>query len=189
MAVKDADMSTVKEVISHPQALAQCADFISSHSLQKKEFENTAMAAQYVAEKGDTSLAAIASEETAELYGLKILQSGINESAVNTTRFAVVSRACTDDGKNADKHTILMFTVRNEAGSLARAIYMIGSHGYNMRCLRSRPMKELLWQYYFYVELEGSVENENGKSMLRDLQTFCDKLKVLGTFHSPKDIS
>ena len=189
MAKKGAKLSDIKQVISHPQALMQCAKYISEKGFEKREFENTAMAAKYVSEQNDATIAAIASKETAELYGLEILQSNINETKINTTRFAVVSRAHADDGKNRDKHSILMFTVRNEAGSLAKAMSIIGSHGYNMQCLRSRPMRELLWQYYFYVELEGSLENENGRQTMAELRECCDKLKVVGTFKYPADIS
>ncbi len=188
MAVKGATLSDIKEVISHRQALMQCARYISDHGFGKREFENTAMAAKLVAEKGDKTIAAIASRETAELYGLEILDTNVNETNINTTRFAVVSRVHADDGRNADKHSILMFTVRNEAGSLAKAMNIIGTYGYNMRCLRSRPMRELLWQYYFYVELEGSLENENGRSMMSNLRVCCDKLKLVGTFKYPADI-
>ena len=86
------------------------------------------------------------------------------------------------------KHSILMFTVRHEAGFLAQAIHIIGKYGYNMRCLRSRPMKSLLWQYYFYVELEGDLESENGKKMLEDLGVLCERMKMLGTFRYPAEL-
>ena len=75
-----------------------------------------------------------------------------------------------------------MFTVKNEAGSLAKAIDVIGRYGFNMRCLRSRPMKELMWQYYFYVEAEGCVHSPAGDAMMRDLGIFCDRLKMVGTY-------
>jgi prephenate dehydratase len=78
--------------------------------------------------------------------------------------------------------TILMFTVRHEVGSLANAIGIIGQYGYNMTALRSRPMKKQSWQYYFYVEIDGSTDNENGANMLEALGTVCDLLKVVGTF-------
>ena len=75
-----------------------------------------------------------------------------------------------------------MFTVRNEAGALAKAIDIIGQHNFNMISLRSRNMKELLWQYYFYVELEGGISAENAKEMLEQLHSCCDKLKIAGSF-------
>jgi chorismate mutase/prephenate dehydratase len=72
--------------------------------------------------------------------------------------------------------------VRNEAGSLARAIDVIGKHGYNMLSLRSRPMKELLWQYYFYVEAEGNIDTEKGADMIAALGEYCDNLRVVGSY-------
>ena len=75
-----------------------------------------------------------------------------------------------------------MFTVKHEAGSLAGALSIIGQYGYNMTALRSRPMKKHSWQYYFYVEIDGTVDCENGEKMIEELNRVCDRLKVAGTF-------
>ncbi len=183
LAVPGASLSDIKEVISHPQALGQCAEFIKQRGLSSREYTNTALAAEYVAKKGDKSVAAIASEQAAELFGLTVLEKNINASRNNTTKFAVFSKADNRYGAGEKGvHTILMFTVRNEAGALARAIDIIGQHGFNMITLRSRNMKELLWQYYFYVELEGNIASENGMKMLDELHSCCDKLKIAGSF-------
>ena len=189
MAVPGTNIADIKEVISHPQALAQCAHYIRDHGFSQKEFENTARAAKFVAEQNSPHLAAIASDETAQLYGLEILEKGINERNVNTTRFAVLTKSLAHDNTPSDKHSILMFTVRNEAGALAKAVSIIGEYGYNMRCLRSRPMKELLWQYYFYVEAEGNLDSEKGEKMLSELQTCCDRLRMLGSFRYPAQLN
>ncbi len=181
----DATEEGVREVISHPQALAQCAPYLRARGWQQIQFENTAMAACHVAEAKDPSVAAIASEETAKLYGLKILARNVHSSGMNTTRFAVLSRAAGAPRGDDGTRSILMFTVRNEAGSLARAIGIIGEHGYNMRCLRSRPMKELIWQYYFYIETEGDLRTEAGRRMTEELSEFCDRIRVLGSFAYP----
>ncbi len=176
-------LEDIKTVVSHPQALAQCGPFIEKHRLISEEYNNTAMAAKYVKELGDTSVAAIASESAAEMYGLEVLCRNINSQNTNTTRFAVFTRTEVKRPRDVQGvHSILLFTVRNEAGSLARAIDVIGRFGFNMRTLRSRPMKDLLWQYYFYVECEGNIANEVGGAMLLALSPFCDKLKVVGTF-------
>ena len=174
----------IKTVVSHAQALAQCTPFIRAHGFKEIEYVNTALAAEYVAQKGDKSFAAIASEDAAERYGLEIAANGINENRNNTTRFAVVSRARNKapSVRGMDMRFILMFTVKNEAGSLAKAIDIIGKHGYNMGSLRSRPMKELLWQYYFYVEAEGNIDTEDGKAMLAELSSVCDQLKIIGSY-------
>ena len=183
LAPEGATFETIQTVVSHPQALSQCDAFIKAHGFEQTPYENTALAAKYVAELNDPAVAAIASGESAERYGLKVLAEGINRSRVNTTRFAVLARS---EDRNISKahgaHFILMFTVRNEAGSLARALNIIGAHGFNMRTLRSRPMKELLWQYYFYVEAEGNVRGYEGKCMLEELAVCCDKIKCVGSF-------
>ncbi len=77
-----------------------------------------------------------------------------------------------------------MFTVRNEAGSLASALNIIGAHGFNMRSLRSRPMKDLQWNYYFYIEAEGNVNTVNGKEMMQELSAVCAKLRLVGSYYA-----
>jgi chorismate mutase/prephenate dehydratase len=183
LAVPGTSYSDIKKVISHPQALGQCKDYIAQHGFSVEEYSNTALAAEYVSRLGDKSVAAIASREAAEIFGLTVLDHDINAQRNNTTRFAVFSRVSAATGaKGGDLHSILLFTVRNEAGSLAKALDVIGSFGFNMRTLRSRPMKELLWEYYFYVETEGNIQSERGQSLLEALGEFCDKLKFAGTY-------
>ena len=188
MACPGTKKEDIRRVISHPQALAQCAEYLREHSCESQPYENTAMAAQYVRDAADPTLAAIASEETAKLYGLEILEKNINQKNMNTTRFAVLTPAVHKDGTQKGHHSILMFTVSNEAGSLAEAVGIIGRYGFNMRCLRSRPMKELTWQYYFYVETEGNLTSARGEEMLAEMRHCCDKLKVLGTFAFPAEL-
>ncbi len=183
LAVPGAKLSDIKLVISHPQALGQCAEYIKKKGFETREYANTALAAQKVAELSDKSVAAIASSEAAELFGLEVLEKNINSSKSNTTRFAVLSRAENVPNQNdSDIHTVLLFAVKNEAGSLAKAIEVIGRHGFNMISLRSRPMRGESWQYYFYVEVEGNVHTEAGKNMMKELECYCDRLKSAGTF-------
>ena len=173
----------IKTVVSHPQALSQCADFIAKMGYEVKEFSNTALAAKWVMENEDPTVAAIASEDAAKIFGLKVLETNINKSRNNTTKFVVLTPTYhKHTSSDMGLHSILMFTVRNEAGALAKAVDVIGRHGFNIKALRSRPMKELLWQYYFYVEAEGDIESEEGRQMLRVLEMYCDRLKVLGTY-------
>ena len=183
LVVPGTEKREIKTIISHPQALGQCANYIRANGWETQEYINTALAARFVAESGDHSIAALASEDAAGVFGLEVMERNVNASRSNTTRFAVFSRA---EDRRLDsrmgEHFIMVFTVKNEAGSLARAIDIIGQHGFNMRNLRSRPMKELLWQYYFYVEAEGNIHSDEGKAMLNDLESFCDRLKVVGTY-------
>jgi chorismate mutase/prephenate dehydratase len=113
-----------------------------------------------------------------------VLEKNINSSRSNTTRFAVFSREDTL-GKHSDgSHFILTYTVKHEAGALAKTIHTIGKYGFNMCAMRSRPMKELLWQYYFYIEAEGDLNTPEGQAMLQELSPLCDRLKVVGTFEN-----
>ena len=174
-------MDEIKTVISHPQALGQCAEYLRGHGFATEEAVNTAVAAKQVAESGRHDIAAIGSTEAAKQFGLKVLEARINESGVNTTRFAVFSPAPKAKSE-ADNQFILLFTVSNEAGALSRAIAAIGKHGFNMRALKSRPTKELTWSYYFYAEGEGNSAGPEGEKMLAELGENCRSVKVVGSF-------
>ena len=137
-------------------------------------------------------MAAIASRETAEIYGLKILEKAINESESNTTRFVVVKSDKTVNHevqkeifKRKEAFTLILI-VKNEAGAVAGAITTIGDFGFNMRTLRSRPQKNLLWNYYFYIEGDGDLSTVKGIKMLEMLKENCEMVKVLGNY--PADV-
>lgn len=183
LGVPGASLEDVRTVVSHPQALAQCHSYIRAHGFEARSAANTAVAAQQVAEAHDPSVAAIASDETAALYGMEILDHDINEDRSNTTRFAVFSRveghATTDKDGSA---FILMFTVKDEAGGLAKAINIISAYDFNMRVLRSHPMKDLPWHYYFYVEAEGDDASDSGQRMIAALKGACPMVKVVGRY-------
>lgn len=183
ISTPDSTADKITTVVSHPQALQQCAGYITKHGLKTVAYSNTAAAAEYVKNSGDPTIAAIASEDTASVYGLKMLVSGINDSKNNSTRFAALSKAKNRPAVPAkDDNFILVFTVKNEAGALAQMLNILGAHGYNMRNLRSRPMKELQWNYFFYIEAEGNINCENGEDMLREMSALCAKLKLVGTY-------
>ena len=186
LGVQDSSVDDIRKVVSHPQALGQCHDYIKFRGFDAEEANNTAIAAKTVAESNDKSLGAIASVETAEIYGLKILEANINKSGENTTRFAVLSKVRAQSPVFTS--SVLMFTVKNEAGSLANAISIIGKYGYNMTALRSRPLKKHSWQYYFYVEIDGTTDTDEGQKMIADLNKMCDRLKIAGTFAPHSEI-
>jgi prephenate dehydratase len=186
LGLPEASVEDIKRVTSHPQALSQCHDYVKLRGFATEEVSNTAFAAKTVAEGGDKTLGAIASAETAEIYGLKVIEANVNKSGENTTRFAVLSKV--KAASPAMTSTVLTFTVKHEAGSLAQAIGIIGRYGYNMTALRSRSMKKHSWQYYFYVEIDGTTDTERGAEMLTELNTVCDLLKVAGTFSPHTEI-
>jgi chorismate mutase/prephenate dehydratase len=186
---KGTSLSEIKTVISHPQALGQCAPFLKKLGAELKEASTTAAAAKLVAESEDSSLAAIASAEAAETFGLEVLRSHIHEKGGNTTRFAVFSRARKAPSP-ADCHFLMVFTVKNEAGALAKAVSAIGTHGFNLRAIKSRPTKHLSWEYYFFCEGEGNIFTPEGEKMLALLKENCNDLKILGAFeHASKALS
>jgi len=181
LAVKGTTMDEVRTVMSHEQALGQCANYLESHGFATTEAVNTAVAAKMVAEAGRHDLVAIGSAEAAAKFGLKVLESHINDNSNNTTRFAVFTREKREAG-DEDARFLMLFSVNNAAGSLGRAINVIGEHGFNLLALKSRPRKDLAWEYYFYAESEGNVASEAGQAMLAALRECCTDLKVLGSY-------
>ena len=183
LAVPGTAIEGIRTVISHPQALSQCHAYIRERGFASISAANTAVAAQEVAEKKDPALAAIASRDTAKLYGLTVLDHDINESRSNTTRFAVFSQVENQEaGKRDGTAFLLLFTVKDEVGGLAKAINLISAYSFNMRVLRSRPMKDLPWHYYFYAEVEGDDSSENGRRMIGALRGVCPMVKVVGRY-------
>ena len=183
LGIKGAKLQDIKKVISHPQALEQSAKFLESHGIETVASENTARAAREVSVLNDKSVGAVASILTAELYNLDVIQKDINESKDNTTRFAVISKK--EGSLYNKKHStvIMMFTVKNEAGSLIKALNVISAHGFNMDVLRSRPLKGLAWQYYFYVEIEGNSSSTEFFKMLESLRQKCESIKIVGSYN------
>lgn len=183
LAKPGTQLADIRTVVSHPQALGQCAAYIQKHGFRTEEHSNTALAARFVANSEDRTIAAIASREAAELFGLEVLATNINTANTNSTRFAVFSRTPhRPSPAEQGVHSILLFTVPNQAGALARAIDIIGAHGFNLRTLRSRPMKELFWQYYFFAETDGNLYEPEGKALLSDLAPCCERLKIVGCY-------
>ena len=181
LGVEGADENSIKTVLSHPQGLAQCREFIENAGYETQNTASTTAAAKTVLESKDITIGAIASEEAAKTFNLKIIKNHINEQSGNTTRFAVLSRSKKQPSKN-DNRFILMFTVKNVAGALSKAISVIGDYEFNLLSLKSRPTKLENWNHYFYVEGEGNIYTDKGKNMLKSLEKCCDNLKVLGSF-------
>ena len=178
LGLPGAQLSDIREVYSHQQAISQSEKFLRSFSLPARPMANTALAARFVAESGDKTKAAIASEETAALYGLTVLVPGINTDGDNTTRFIVVSKTLPAEGNRFS----LLFTVDNKPGKLAGVIQKIGASGFNMECIKSRPMPHVPFEYYFYVELVGSPHAESAEQLLAQLRRVCRTVRVLGVY-------
>lgn len=174
-------LAEVREVVSHPQALAQCQPYLRRQGWIQTTAVNTAVAARTVAAGERREVAVIAARETADLYGLQVLENDINEQKSNTTRFAVFSTAACEI-KPSDNHFVLLFSCKNQPGALGDAISVISRHDYNLKCLKSHPTGVENWAYYFYAEGEGNLGTEAGQTMRRELERVCNSVRVLGSF-------
>ncbi len=171
-------LSAVRQVYSHQQAISQSETFLKQMKLPCTAMDNTAMAAKFVAEGGDPSRAAIASRETAALYGLEVLVPDINTDGDNTTRFIVISREKPTRGNRFS----LLFTVDNKPGKLAAVIQKIGASGFNMESIKSRPMPHMPFEYYFYAELVGDPARAESEALLQELDRTCRTVRMLGVY-------
>ena len=183
----DSHRNTIKKVVSHPQALGQCAEYISERGLETEEAVNTALAAKTVSQVGDNSVGVICSLEAGHEYGLKLIDRKINKDSKNTTRFAVFSRIPRGESMG-DENFIVLFTVRDEAGSLSKAISVFGDCGYNLKALKSRPSKDVIWNYYFFLEGEGKLSKEDEKNMLEKLSEVCTNVRLVGRYSKEQTI-
>lgn len=155
MGTAGATTASVREVHSHPQALAQCQEYLKEHNLRQVPSLNTAISARMVAERKDPTIAAIASSRAAELYGLTILAPAINTDQTNHTRFVIVARAPIPN-PDADKATVFL-TLNNTIGALYETIGCFARHKINMCRIDSRPIMGKPWQYSFYLDFEWEI--------------------------------
>ena len=179
LGLKDATLCDIKQVYSKDQAINQCQDFLKNFDYELIPYANTALAAKFVSESQDKSKAAIASIETAELYGLEVLAENINTSKDNTTRFVVVGNELPEDGN----HLSIVFTVHHESGQLAKIMQIVAKYGFNMENIKSRSLKDASWQYYFYMEIEGHYRDEKMQSMLEECRNSSSNFKVIGVYN------
>jgi chorismate mutase/prephenate dehydratase len=173
-------VSDIKKVYSHEQGLLQCADYLDTHKdWERVPYLNTAVAAKFVAEQNDKANAAIASRYAGERYGLAVLAQGISGSPNNSTRFFAVS---SKKGKEKGNKASLLFTVRHEKGSLARALVLLSD--LNLTRIESRPSPNENWEYRFYVDLEGNLSTL--EPILAGLSAYCTSVRLLGIYQSAR---
>jgi len=178
---KTGKLSDVTAVCSHPQGLAQCRQWLELNlpGVPQYPTSSTAQAAERVSR--DPSAAAIASAVTAQLYGLEVVSSGIEDFEGNTTRFLVLStRAPLRSSR--DITSILFSTRRDESGTLYRALEPFALHSVNLTRIESRPTKVRAWEYVFFCDFEGHVDDAPVAAAIEQLQGRCDFVKVLGSY-------
>lgn len=184
LAMPGMSLEEVKEVISHPHALAQCRGFVRKHSLKTKNYPSTAGAAREVAEKKLRGVAAVAPERAASLYGLEVIKRDIQDEDFNQTRFLVIALA--DGAVTGNDKTSIIFALTHEPGSLYRALESFALAGINLTKIESRPSRKALGDYVFYIDFEGHRRDEGVKEVLRKLRERVAFLKVLGSYPMAK---
>lgn len=180
LANEGTKIEDIKRVYSHPQSLMQSSRFLNHYNWQQISMQNNAFAAQKVALDQDSSQAAIASELAGNLYGLKILEKGINHSSTNSTRFIIITNQKIFR-KNADKISIC-FEVPHASGSLYQILSHFIYNDLNMNKIESRPIEGRNWEYRFFIDFEGNLSQSSVKNALRGLREEATNMKILGNY-------
>ena len=175
------ELSDIRRVYSHPQGLSQCKPFLEEHRDWKQiPMENTAVAAKRVAEDGDKSQAAIASAFAGERFGLQVLADRIYVNEANSTRFIIVTNQRVFR-KDADKISIC-FELPHTSGSLYNMLSHFIYNNINMTKIESRPITGRNWEYRFFIDFEGNLNDSSVKNALRGIREEARNMKILGNY-------
>ena len=177
-------LEDVKKVYSHPQPIAQCRGWLADNlpNVPVVDVASTAVASQIAAE--DYSAAAIASEQAATLYDLKVVQARIEDQVNNFTRFLVIGKKVPEKG--GDDKTSLMFSVKDEVGILYRMLEPFSKRGINLSKIESRPLKRKAWEYIFFLDLAGHISDPTVADAVKELKDCCQFVKILGSYPRTK---
>lgn len=180
LGTKDATIDDIVEVYSHPQGIMQSKKFLEKHNLKAKEYSNTAKAAEMIAQLGDKTKGAIASEYAARLYELQVLQDHINTEKENCTRFIILKKGKFYT-KDAKKITI-SFVLPHESGSLYEMLSHVIHNDLNMTRIESRPLENRQWEYRFFVEFIGNLQQPSVQNACKAMKEEALEFHVLGNY-------
>ena len=175
-----AKMEQIRTVYSHPQALGQCAGYLRKRGIIAEAVYDTAGSVKMLKESGAHDTAAIASRRAAELYGMQILEEGIEDNAENYTRFLAIQKEAVIP--TGEAKTSIVFTLKNQPGSLFRAISAFALRDIDLTKIESRPLQGKPWDYLFYIDFIGSTDDEKTKRALDHLDEYAVTLRVLGSY-------
>ena len=182
-AAQDVPLSSLTQILSHPQGLEQCAQFLQSlPNAVPTTYFDTAGAMQAVAAGGDASVGAIASPEAAAAYGLVVLRHDISDSPDNYTRFVVLSTTPAATDVRIPCKTSLILATRHEEGALLRCLEVLSGSGHSMTKLESRPRPGRPWEYLFFLDFEGNAADPRTAAALDELRSAALYIKVLGSY-------
>ena len=180
LASPEGELASIRRVISHPQALAQCDHYLRSLGVTIEPAYDTAGSAKIVSQRRDPTLAAIASRRAAEIYGLKILAEGIEDSPANITRFLIIAPQVGPPG--SDAKTSIVFSLKNTPGSLFRGLGVFALRDIDLTKIESRPLVGKPFEYFFYVDFAGSTQELVVQRALANLEELALYMRVLGSY-------
>ena len=185
LGVSGASTETVREVYSHPQAISQCRDFLRHHAaINAYPYANTALAAKFIAETRDPAKASIGSLRAAELYGLDVLERNIQTAENNYTRFIILSRQM-EITPQSDKIS-LAFSTAHKSGALYSILAHFAYNGLNLLKIQSRPKPDSPWEYVFFLDVAGNLEDANVLIALGKVREQSTWFKLVGNYpHCP----
>jgi chorismate mutase / prephenate dehydratase len=189
VALEQVPLNKLRRVFSHPQALAQCSNFLSSLTdCHVEAFTDTAMAVQRVGREQDVTQAAIASEDAARRYGLTVIKREIANQKENYTRMVVVAARPEKVDLRIAAKTSLVLALKHEQGALMTCLGALAQRGLNLTKLESRPRLHTPWEYLFYLDFEGNIDDPAVHDALQELRVQTSFLRVLGSYPSRRGI-
>ena len=183
LGLSGATLDSIRVVLSHPQALAQCDAYLRAAPWLRSETEfDTAGAARKVKRSGDKTVAAIASESAARIFGLEILEHNIQDQSSNYTRFVEVATEASTCPPDEPCKTSVMLSVGHQPGDLGEVLRQFSSRGVNLSKLESRPIPEERFNYRFYLDIEGHSASQAVSAALEAVEPLTKELRILGTY-------
>ena len=187
LGIKGSKLTDIKDVYSHAQALSQSTKYIKKINLNENVRADTAGSAKYVSEANDKTKAAIASNLSANIYGLEILKEKIQDDENNVTRFLIMGKEIYQPEFKNDKYiTSILFKLKSKPAALYSALSGFAINGINMPKLQSFPEKNSFSSYFFLCDIDGHLESEKIKNSLEELGLHCEDMHVLGVYNSDK---
>jgi len=180
MALPGETLNNIKRIYSHPKALAQCERFLSEVDAEIVPTYDTSGSAKMIHDAKLKNCAAIASERAADIYGLEILARNIESTKNNYTKFFIISK---EKAKHADENkTTLILKTENKPGTLYQCLGAFAKRSINLTKLESRPTKDKPWEYIFYVDFEGHMDDKNCAEALEEIKKYTSLLKIVGSY-------
>ncbi len=180
IALPGVTKAEIKKVISHPQALGQCAAYLRELGVKSESAYDTAGSVKMLKESGARDTAAIASRRAAEIYGMQILEEGVEDNPENYTRFLVISRTAVKT--EGEAKTSIVFTLKNLPGALFKALSVFALRDIDLTKIESRPLQGQPWEYLFYIDFSGAAHEETARKALDHLGEYALMLRVLGSY-------